>query len=90
MKRMLMYILFNIKKDEINQISSPNYLRVLGYSNKGKEYLNQIKKDVPIYTNIKDGIHNALDMELKISKILDSIYHLDLLKSEQKGPITKE
>ena len=90
MKRMLMYILFNIKKDEMNKISPPNYLRVLGYSNKGKEYLNQIKKDVPIYTNIKEGINNVLDIELKISKILDSIYHLDLLKKEQKGPLTKE
>lgn len=90
MKRMLMYILFNIKKDEMNKISPPNYLRVLGYSNKGKEYLNQIKKDVPIYTNIKEGVNNTLDIELKISKILDSIYHLDLLKKEQKGPITKE
>ncbi|RIA64874.1 putative nucleotidyltransferase [Anaeroplasma bactoclasticum] len=89
MKRMLMYILFNIKKDEMNQITSPEFLRVLGYSNKGKEYLNHLKKDIPIYTNIKEGINPALDIEIRASKVLDSIFGLNLLKLEQKGPITK-
>ena len=89
MKRMLMYILFNISKDEMNNIVNPNFLRVLGYSEKGKEYLKAIKKNVPIYTNIKEGINNILDIELKVSKVLDSIYNLDLFKNEQKGPILK-
>lgn len=88
-KRMLMYILFNIKKDEMNKINEPNYLRVLGYSKKGKEYLNAIKKDVSIYTNIKEGLNPVLDIELKVSKVLDSIYDLGLLNNEQKGPKEK-
>ena len=88
-KRMLMYILFNIKKDEMNKINEPNYLRVLGYSKKGKEYLNTIKKDVSIYTNIKEGLNPVLDIELKVSKVLDSIYDLGLLNNEQKGPKEK-
>ncbi|MBQ7641904.1 MAG: nucleotidyltransferase family protein [Acholeplasmatales bacterium] len=90
-KRMLAYILFNIKKNDINEIYSNkiDFIRVLGYSDKGKKYLNEIKKDVNIYTNIKEGINKALDIELKISKILDSIYNLDLLKHEQGAPIDK-
>ena len=88
MKRMLMYILFNIKKDMVNNITEPNFIRVLGYNSKGKEYLKNIKKDVLIYTNIKEGINPILDIELKVSKILDSIYNIDLLTLEQKGPIT--
>ena len=88
MKRMLMYILFNIKKDDMNNISDIDFIRVLGYSNKGKEYINSIKKDIKIYTNIKENINKDLDIELKVSKILDSIYDLDLLKKEQKGPVT--
>ena len=90
-KRMLAYILFNIKKNDINEIYNNNidFIRVLGYSDKGKKYLNEIKKDVNIYTNIKEGINKALDIELKISKILDSIYNLDLLKHEQGAPIDK-
>lgn len=90
-KRMLAYILFNIKKNDINEIynNKIDFIRVLGYSDKGKKYLNEIKKDVNIYTNIKEGINKALDTELKISKILDSIYNLDLLKHEQGAPIDK-
>ena len=90
-KRMLAYILFNIKKDDINEIynNKIDFIRVLGYSNKGKDYLNNIKKDVNIYTNIKEGINKALDIEIKISKILDTIFNLDLLKSEQGAPIEK-
>ena len=90
-KRMLAYILFNIKKNDINEIynNKIDFIRVLGYSDKGKKYLNEIKKDVNIHTNIKEGINKALDIELKISKILDSIYNLDLLKHEQGAPIDK-
>lgn len=87
MKRMLMYILFNIKKDDMNNIGNIDFIRILGFSNKGKEYINKIKKDIKIYTNIKENINNILDIELKVSKILDSIYNLNLLEKEQKGPI---
>lgn len=87
-KRMLMYILFNIAKNEINKANNIDFIRVLGYSNMGKEYLNTIKKDVKIYTNIKNGLSNILDIELKVSKIIDMIYNTNLLYLEQKGPQT--
>ncbi len=89
MKRMLMYILLNIKKDEVNKVENSSFIRVLGYSKKGKDYLSQIKHNLTLYTNIKEGLHPILDIELKVSKILDSIYNLDLLKQEQKGPILR-
>jgi len=90
-KRMLMYILFNITKDVINKIYQDdiNYIRVLGYTNIGKEYLNKMKKNINIYTNIKEGINDILDIEIKISKNLDNIYNTNIFNLEQKGPITK-
>ena len=86
---MLVYILLNIKKNDINEIYSNDidFIRVLGYSDNGKNYLSEIKKNLNIYTNIKEGINKALDIELKASKILDAIYNNDLFKLEQKGPI---
>ena len=91
-KRMLMYILFNIKRADINDILKDRipYVRVLGYSKNGKEYINKIKKDILIYTNIKEGLHKSLDIELRISRLLDYIYNLDLFTLEQKGPQTIE
>jgi hypothetical protein len=86
---MLIYILFDIKKDIINKIydNDINFIRVLGYNNNGKEYLNKIKKNNNIYANIKEGINDVLDIELNVSKILDNIYNLNLLKDEQNKPI---
>lgn len=87
--RIMMNILFNIKKDEMDILNKENinFIRILGYSKKGKEYLNSIKHNKKIYTNIKEDINKTFDIELRISKILDTIYNLNLLKFEQKGPI---
>lgn len=88
-QRILLYVLFNINKDLINNIKSnePNFIRVLGYTDNGLAYLKQIKKDVSIYTNIKNNINDILDITIKISKILDLIYNQDLLSLEQNKPI---
>lgn len=90
-KRMLIYILLNIKKIEINEIykNDINFIRVLGFNEIGKDYLSKIKKDINVYTNIKNDINLALDIELKTSNLLDMIYNLDLFKKELKGPIIK-
>lgn len=87
-KRIFLSILFNLNKDEITNLNDLplDFVRVLGYSSNGKEYLSTIKKDKKIYTNIKEGINKILDIEIRISKILDVIYNTNLLTLEQKGP----
>lgn len=91
-KRMLIYILMNVSKNEANIIldSKINFIRALGFNKKGQEYLNSIKKDIKIYTNIKSNDNLAFNIELKVSKILDSIYKIGLFEREQKGPIIYE
>lgn len=88
-QRILLYVLFNISKEQMNSIKSkePNFIRVLGYTDNGLSYLKQIKKDVNIYTNIKNNQNEILDITIKISKILDLIYNQDLLKLEQSKPV---
>ena len=49
-------------------------------SKKGQDYLNSIKKELKIYTNIKENDNLALAIELKVSKILDSIYNIGLFE----------
>ena len=90
-KRMLAYVLFNIKKNEINEIYNDkiSFIRILGYNDAGKSYINKIKKDIIIYSNIKNNLNKILDIELKISTIIDSICDTNLMKLEQKGPISK-
>jgi predicted nucleotidyltransferase len=88
-RRLLFYVLFNISKDNANSILSSklDYIRVLGFNQKGKEYLSSIKKDTKIYTNIKNNLNPILDIELKISKILDIIYNTTIFTQEQQKPV---
>lgn len=91
-KRMLVYILCNITKTEMNVVlQTPlDWIRILGYTSKGREYLSTRKKDVLVYTNIKEGLNPILDIELRISRLLDSIYGTTLFQQEQKAPQYKE
>ncbi len=89
-KRMLMYILLNVKKIDAENALNENIIRILGFNEKGKNYLNNIKKNIIYYTNIKQGLSNTLDIEFKSSLILDSIFDLNLIFQEQKGPIYKK
>ena len=89
-KRMLVYVLLNISKNMANNAFNDELLvRVLGYNSLGKEYLNKIKKNINIMSNIKNGINNVYDIEINTSKLLDSIYNTNIYDKEMKGPITK-
>ncbi len=87
--RMLTHILCSYTKKE-NENLEIKYVRVLGFSNKGKKYLNKIKKDidVPIITNINKNNIDYLKTELKA----DSIYNLITERNDNlysKKPIIK-
>ncbi len=70
--RMLTHIICSFTKEENKK--NINYIRVLGFSNKGRKYLNKIKKEVniPIITNINKENIKLLDLELRV----DNIYNL--------------
>lgn len=88
--RMLIHLLLGIKKiDNTKEL----YLRILGFNNKGRTYLNKIKKNIniPIYTNYKPDKSNVLDIEYKSTYIYAIITNnLSLIEKEYKNkPIIK-
>ena len=83
------FIISNLLDIKDIEITYPNMIRVIGFNNKGKELLSNIKDEVNIYTSIKEGINIAFDYEIKSDKILDIIYKEDLLKKDLKGPIIR-
>ena len=85
LQRLVVSALLNIEPN-YKRLDS-NYIRVLGFNNNGREYLNIIKKETQIYTSIKNGINREFDIEILASKILDMVYQSDLVKKELKGPI---
>ena len=84
-KRLMIYILFNITNNDINNFK--DYIRILGFNNTGKQYLNNIKKDIklPLITNYSNG-KNLLNIDYKINSILCIL----LPKNLQKEYIEKE
>ena len=88
--RMFTHIICSYTKEE-NENNIINYIRVLGFSNIGKTYLNKIKKDIdiPIITNINQDNIGLLKTELKV----DNIYNIITNRDDNlfsKKPIIKD
>ena len=78
LSRMLIHILTSLTKEE-GQEQELKYIRVLGFNNFGKDYLNNIKKDLslPLITNIKKKDEDLLKIDIRVEKIYALINHTD-------------
>lgn len=87
-KRMLLHILTNTKKDYDTKI---NYLRILGFNKKGAKILKEAKKyiDVPIITKYKKEYDALFKDDVKASMLYSLItnydYKMDFKTSIKKG-----
>ena len=90
--RMLLHILTSFTKEEASNIDI-DYIRELGFTTKGQEYLSKIKKNItiPIITGYKKNISKVLDIEYRVTKIYSLFTSSSLIKKEyQIKPIIKE
>ena len=73
--RMLIHILTSFTKEEAKNINI-NYIKILGFNQQGKQYLNKIKKEIkiPLINNYKKNFSQLLDIEQRVS----SIYYLPI------------
>ncbi len=85
--RCLNHILCDIKKSDVKNMKDIEYIRILGFSDKGKKYINKIKKDVkiPIIGNFTKYNSDMLKLELKVSSIYAST-----LNEKEKNEFIKE
>ncbi len=88
-RRSLLQILFNISKNDSKNCFNEFNPRVLGFNKKGQSYLNSIKKEISFFNNLKSNINTTYDIEIRILKILSSIYNIDFFKESQMLPIIK-
>lgn len=86
--RMLIHILCNFTKEEANKMKDIEYIRILGFNQLGRNYLNKIKKKmkIPIISNYS-GISSEM---LKIEMRVTSIYSLFLPLEKQNDFIKRE
>ena len=86
----------NFTKEEAKKYQHVEYIRVLGFSEKVKKYLNKIKKDleIPLITNYSKLNNDMLQLELRITSVYASILNekdkTNLIESEYKNkPLIK-
>ena len=85
---MFIHILCAFTKEEASNIDI-EYIRVLGFNDIGRTYLNSIKKisNIPIITGYSNIQSNVLDIENRVNKIYALDDEEELLKRELEGPI---
>ena len=90
--RMLIHILIGLTKEDKQKINKNEYIRILGFSNNGKTYINSIKKDtnIPIVSSLKNINSIIKDYEIKAYNIYNMLVKEDIIKFEQTNkPIQK-
>ncbi|KGR92177.1 hypothetical protein CD30_02300 [Ureibacillus massiliensis 4400831 = CIP 108448 = CCUG 49529] len=71
LQRMLTHIFTGITKEQLHQIDSPTYIRLLGMSEKGQRYLGEIKKDLdlPLISRVASVKDEVLKIDLRATEI---------------------
>ena len=82
--RILINIFASFTKEDAKKFKKLEYIRILGLSKNGKNYLNSIKKniDLPIYTKFEKN--KMLETELKMTNLYDLITNNNLSNDEIK------
>lgn len=96
LNRMFSHILCDFTKEEARLCTDIEYIRVLGFNIKGRQYLNFIKKNVeiPIITNFSTIKNKMLNIEFRTTCVYSSILNeqeaIKIIQSEYKDfPIIK-
>lgn len=89
LNRMLLHILIGLTKED-NKNSKLDYIKILGFTQKGQEYLNKIKKDLTLPTSPKkDSI--IFQYELKAAYLYEQTTNKQLNNFDLKNiPIQKK
>lgn len=90
-QRMLVHVLLQNTKQEIQNALNVDYIRILKMNQKGQNYLNQIKKtcSYKLVTNLSGYKHPALDLEIKTTKLI-SLLNKNVINEEVRNiPIFK-
>ncbi len=86
LKRMFTHILVDFTKEDAKKYKKIKYIRLLGFNNKGRAYLNKIKKEIslPILTNYSNDKDRLLSLEFKVTSILSILQGRQLIEQEYK------
>ncbi len=84
--RMLNHILFSLTKEENNNIRDIEYIRILGFTEKGKKHLSNIKNSLeyPVLNKYDTSKYKILEIENRANELYSMLY-TDIMKEEIKN-----
>ncbi len=82
LQRICLHILTNSKKMQMSSNRMPGYLRLLGMTENGKQYLNKMKPhfSLPIVSKLSAFAHEDLSLDIKAARVYACALHGDLRK----------
>lgn len=88
LQRTCLHVLNKIRKEDMLALldAPPAYIRVLGMTGKGREYLRSVKKsiDIPLVTTVSKHDFAGLDMEAKTSLVYAQGAVRNVLRAEKE------
>ena len=90
--RMFIHILIGLTKEDKKKTLHNEYIRLLGFNESGKKYINGIKKEtnIPIVSNLKNVCSIIKDYQIKSYNIYNLLTNEDILAYELSNkPIQK-
>lgn len=87
--RMFIHILIGLTKKDKEKCLKNEYIRLLGFNDKGKKYINSIKKDtkIPIVSSLKNINSIIKDYDIKAYEIYNMLVDEDVLEFEKSNKI---
>ena len=88
-QRVCLQIMNHIKKEDVINLPELDYIRVLGFNNKGQELLKSLKENGNIVTQFKNIPEPYKTIEWKTNLLYSTLYKnpSEYIKKELKGPI---
>ncbi|MFP7479218.1 nucleotidyltransferase [Terribacillus saccharophilus] len=92
LQRVCVHLLSNTQKHLIHEYlgAAVPYIRILGMTKNGQAFLSSRKKqlDIPLYTQLKDGMHPVADIELQATDAYYSILPPEVAAASRRQEIS--
>jgi predicted nucleotidyltransferase len=94
-QRMMLHTYTQFSKHEAQELNldqGPTYMRLLGYSDKGQQLLNQHKKEleIPLISSIRKDHPPMLDWDLKAASLHTLGYRIEAALQEKKREVLQQ
>lgn len=70
-QRLCTYLLIQVKVEEIEEVRENSYLRILGFNDRGRQFLGERRKEIelPVVTNLNKTTESLLHLDIRAGQV---------------------